>query len=101
MKCWVDFFRTAWVCCICVQRTKEAGQWLMPPGGPVALAVLRRGLGLDMFLVLDSRSGELRHLRSWVLKVGSRRDASSVDASGCSAVLAAATACGSGSEQIL
>lgn len=55
-----------------------------------------------MFLVLDSRPGELRHvkhLRSWVLKVGSRRYASSVDASGCSAVLAATKACASGSEQ--
>lgn len=42
-------------------------------------------LGFGMFLIWDSRSGDLRHvkcLRSWVLKVGSRRDASTVDASG-------------------
>lgn len=59
-------------------------------------------LGFGMFLIWDSRSGDLRHvkcLRSWVLKVGSRRDASSVDASGSSAVLVAAKACASGSEQ--
>lgn len=34
-----------------------------------------------------------------MLKVDSRRDASSVDAAGCSAVLAAAKSCASGSEQ--
>lgn len=74
----------------------------MPPGGPVALAMLGRSLGLGMFLVLDIRSGELRNvkrLRNWLLKVGSRRDASGVDAFDCSAVLVATKACASVLEQ--
>lgn len=43
----------------------------------------------------------MKCLRSWVLKVGSRRDTSGVDISACSAVLAATEACASGSEQSL
>lgn len=62
----------------------------------MALAVLRRSLGLGMFVVLDSRLGSsvtLKRLRSWVLKVGSRQGANTVGAASCSAVLAATEAC--------
>lgn len=31
--------------------------------GPVALAMQRRSLGLGMVVVLDRRSGELRHMK--------------------------------------
>lgn len=75
---------------------KEAEQWLVPPGGTVTLAMLKRSLGWSTFLVLEGRSGKPRdgkHLGSWMLKVISRRGCISVVASGCFTVLVAAGLC--------
>lgn len=65
----------------------------MLPGGPVALATQRRSLGLGMFVVLDRRSGELRHAKHLRSTEGGQQRRCYSTVLSCFLVLAATKAC--------